>query len=93
MTEEKIEETEVLLDLEPPAADEVSLLESDLQLIQQALNAAYYKGISEDLIKAYNSLTETPSYCPLTLSIGEVLEKVNTLLNVEDEVPEKPDDA
>jgi hypothetical protein len=67
---------------------EVSVTRTDVETILEALNAAYYKSLTEDLVDQYRSLDQRMKVSALTSQLEQALEKVTAyvqLLNDETE--------
>jgi hypothetical protein len=60
---------------------------SDLRRIQESLNAAYYKSLTEDLVDTYRTLNKRQQESPLTKDLEVSLARVTEILAP----PEKTD--
>jgi hypothetical protein len=59
---------------------EVEVTTTDIQTFKTAINTAYYKSLTEDMQKAYSSLSQTPRNSPLTKFLEDALTKVDGYL-------------
>jgi hypothetical protein len=68
---------------------EVSVLVSDMEKFQDALNVAYYLSVSEDLVASYRKLDQNPQYSALTKQLEGALSKTKAYLESVQEAKEE----
>jgi len=66
----------------PDPVEEVVAQTSDIKTIHEALNAAYYKSISEDMVEAYRQLDNTGRTSPQTAQLETALGKATAILEL-----------
>lgn len=77
----------------PEPAEEVVAQTADIQTIHDALNTAYYKSISEDMVEAYRQLDNNGRTSPHTSQLETALGKAAAILELAKGNDEEQEDS